>query len=46
MAARIAEVAVRLTEEEKFSTNKFWQLNKPQKNKKCAKSSVITSRAV
>ena len=43
-AARIAEVAVTLTEEDKFSTNKFWQLNKSSKNKKCAKSSVISSK--
>ena len=45
-AARIAEVAVTLTEQEKFSTNKFWQLNKSRKNKKHAKSSVITNKNV
>ena len=42
-AARIAETATILTEEEKFSTDKFWKLNKSFKNKKTAKSSVISS---
>ena len=45
-AARIAEVATTLTEEEKFSTDKFWQLNKSFKNKQSAKSSVISSNNI
>ena len=45
-AARIAEVAISLTEEEKFSTDKFWQLNKSRKNKKSAKNSVLSSKNV
>ena len=45
-AARIADVAVKLTEEEKFSTNKFWQLKKSHSNKNGSKCSVISSNNV
>ena len=45
-AARIADVALKLTEEEKFSTDKFWQLKKSQSNKSGSKCSVISRNNV
>ena len=45
-AARIADVAVKLTEEEKFSTNKFWQLKKSQSKKNSTKCSVLSRNNV
>ena len=45
-AARISDVAISLTEEDQFSTDKFWQLNKSRNNKKCAKNSVISGKNV